>query len=214
MIFQFSAQNTFCINLDRRQDRWHRMQRIFNVLDIPVTRWKANTPSEVTDVIEGTPTQQACSQSHISLWRHIQEQKIEYALIFEDDVCIDFKWREKLQAFPAEVFHLILLTTDHWYGEPHTWQHTQSQSWSTAAYIVHRQAIELLLKFPYMPADRMTRTLQTNTQNKHCYSFFPYLAISIAADSDIEGSVSYVQKQVTQLETVAYALSNYCGISP
>lgn len=214
MKFNFDYNNTFCINLKSRPERWSSVEKVFQTFNLLVTRWEASTPEQVTDNIEGTPTQRACSQSHINLWRHIINQKIEYALIFEDDICLDLRWREKIETFPHNKFDLILLFTDHYYGEPETWQHTQSHSWSTGAYLLHKEGAELLLKFPFKQADRMTRMLQEKTENKHCYSYFPYLACSFNESSDIEGSVSSCHKIIKQLKDANYSLSNYCGVGP
>ena len=71
MKFNFDKTNTFCINLKRRNDRWNRMSTIFTKIELDVTQWVATEPHQVTDPIYGTPTQRACAQSHLNVWKEM-----------------------------------------------------------------------------------------------------------------------------------------------
>jgi glycosyl transferase family 25 len=216
-MFTFSETNTFCINLDRRPDRWETIQNVFKETGLSVTRWRASEPKDVLDTIQGSPTQQACSQSHLRIWRHIIENNIKYALIMEDDITFDKEWREKLKAF-KKPYDLLMLNTDHYYSV-NEWSHTNGESWLTGAYILTKRCAEKLIEIGkkighFLPSDHMLLCFQKETQNKNCYSYFPYLAIQTSKDSDIAGSIpefSYT-RTINELKDHHYSLSNYIGM--
>ncbi len=216
-MFSFNETNTFCVNLDRRPDRWENMKNVFKEAGLTVTRWKASEPKDVFDAIQGSPTQQACSQSHIRIWRHLVENNIKYALVLEDDITFDKGWRDKLKAF-KKPYDLIMLNTDHYYSV-HDWSHTNGESWLTGAYILTKRCAIQLLEIGkkighFLPSDHMLLCFQKETGNKNCYSYFPYLAIQTSKDSDIAGSIpefSYT-RTINELKDHNYSLSNYIGM--
>ena len=212
MKFNFDKTNTFCINLKRREDRWQRMKRIFEKLDLDATQWTATEPHQVTDPIYGSPTQRACAQSHLNVWKEMVKNNLPYALIMEDDVSFDKEWKSKLESLEDDQFDLILLNTDHFYNPPYSWQHTQGESYLTGAYIISLKGAQGLVNSQVrLPSDHMLLMLQRTTGNKHCYSYFPYLAIQSSMDSDIEGSIPFFSysNMLKQLESVQYNLDNY-----
>jgi len=216
-MFKFDQTNTFCINLDRRADRWERISEIFKETGLSVSRWKASEPKDVFDRIHGTPSQQACSQSHIRIWRHMIENDIEYALILEDDITFDKGWREKLETL-KKPYDLIMLNTDHYYSF-YQWSHTRGESWLTGAYIITKNCAEKILQIKnkigcFLPSDHMLIYFQKETENKNCYSYFPYLAIQTSKDSDISGSIPEISytRTINELKNCNYSLSNYIGM--
>ena len=96
MKFTLSKENTFCVALDAR---WPATQERLN--DIPCARWKACLPEEVTEhrAPHLNRFEQACAQSHVTLWREILRRNLEYAFIMEDDILFANDWREKLEAW-------------------------------------------------------------------------------------------------------------------
>lgn len=212
MKFQFDKTNTFCINLKRRDDRWKRMTSIFEKVGLEVTQWVASEPHQVTDSIYGTPTQRACAQSHLNVWREMVKHNIPYALVMEDDISFDKDWKTKLETFSDDQFDLILLNTDHFYDPIHGWHHTRGESYLTGAYIISLKAAQGLVNAPlYLPSDHMLLLLQRTTSNEHCYSYFPYLAIQSSMDSDIEGSIPYFSysNMLKQLNSIDYSIDHY-----
>lgn len=216
-MFEFGAHNTFCINLERRKDRWEKMQTRFLSTNLEVTRWNASTPEDIVDAIQGSPTQQACSQSHIRIWKHIVENDLEYALILEDDITFHKEWRKKIEEFEKLnlFYNLILLNTDHYYSL-NTWDNTKGDSWLAGAYIISNACAKILLEIGkrnqyFLPTDHMLITFQRMFNNRGCYSYFPYLAIQTSLDSDIVGSIPEISftKVVEELESNNYSLSNY-----
>jgi len=216
MFNMFNEKNTFCINLDRRPDRWAKMQSIFTKTNLSVTRWTASLPKDVTDRITGSPTQQACAQSHIRIWKHMLKNDIPYALILEDDVTFDKEWRQKLEKIGSDTeIALLMLNTNHQYGDIENWVPTRGESWLTGAYVLTKKTAHALLdagmRNGFLPSDWMLIQYQKASENRGCYSYFPYLAIQTSLDSDIAGSLpetSY-REVVEQLSSISYDLSNY-----
>lgn len=109
----FASENIFCINLEQRQDRWERTGKAirdagfvnvkrFNAVDGKSI--KADDP-RVSPYLSAqlskgqgklfalSPSVVACYLSHYETWKTIVDNKLEYAVIFEDDVkfCDNFK---------------------------------------------------------------------------------------------------------------------------
>lgn len=77
-IVDFRQIPAFCINLDRRQDRWKQAQSEFARVGWPITRWPAVTSE--------TPMR-GCLESHRTLWSYAVTHEIDVLAVFEDD-CI------------------------------------------------------------------------------------------------------------------------------
>ena len=149
--FLFTANNTFCISLAKHTERWTRMQSRFEKENLDVTRWIASTPDTLTDKFHHylSPGERACAQSHIRIWRHIIENKLEYALILEDDACFDKNWRTKLDEFQINdpLWDMLLLNASEPVEPNFMWMDVQEQ-YLTAGYILSiRGAIRLLQWF-------------------------------------------------------------------
>lgn len=187
------------------------MKSVFKKINLEVTRYSAITPDNVKDGIHGSPTQKACAQSHINIWRYIIEKNLPYALILEDDIVFDKNWLQKLQTFPYENFDLIMLNTNNFASQPHIWRNTESNCFFTGGYIVSKNTIKTLLKGPYCASDRMLLSYQKSVNNIGCYSYFPYLIIQTYYDSDIQGSLLDQSKKqlLKELDSINYNLENY-----
>lgn len=86
----------FCINLDRRPDRWEKMQKIFKKQNLEVYRWSAIEAEEYKFLGPNRSSTGAYS-SHMTLLYFCNLINIEYALIFEDDVVLCNNFVQKLQ---------------------------------------------------------------------------------------------------------------------
>jgi GR25 family glycosyltransferase involved in LPS biosynthesis len=111
---EFIGLPAFVINLDRRSDRLAlAMQRLESAGFRQVIRFRAVDGTDAAEVAEvwrswgcpkmdpsdetfcdGTryPGKQGCTLSHLKVWRHIVENNIPMALIFEDDVLFHPDW--------------------------------------------------------------------------------------------------------------------------
>jgi glycosyl transferase family 25 len=82
----------FCINLERRQDRWQCARSQFELLNIEVERIAAIDGSlfnlelkPISDSI-GTPGALGCSMSHLHIMKMAKYLKLKNYIVFEDDI--------------------------------------------------------------------------------------------------------------------------------
>lgn len=142
----------FCINLDRRADRWALVESEFARLAWPVTRWRA-VEHEKSPYDGLRPAQAACLDSHKQLWRHALAQNHPAVAIFEDDVVFsrDFKdiFPRAAAQLPAdwEVWHLHSSRAA---LKPVNALLVQivGQMWGTHGYLISRQGCEKALALP------------------------------------------------------------------
>jgi GR25 family glycosyltransferase involved in LPS biosynthesis len=91
-------QINFCINLDRRSDRWTSVQERFADNGLSVHRWSAINAKEYELT---NHTGAVCS--HIQIMYFCRLINIEYCLIFEDDVVLCHNFMQKLQDVLEEI---------------------------------------------------------------------------------------------------------------
>ena len=217
LVFDFNESNTFCISLERHKERWEKMQRRFASQELKVTRWLASTPDTVTDNFAGylSPLEKACGQSHLNIWKHIVENKLEYAFILEDDACFDKNWKEKLNKNTIDdpEWDLILLNASEIEYPIHTWKRVHEQYLAAGYLLSYKGASSLLnwFKNEFASADWMTTRIQ---YNGHTYSYFPWLIIQEGLDSTLKyqghpGLKADHDKVVRLLDEVKYPLENY-----
>lgn len=86
--------NVYVINLERRPDRWEKTKDRLNDIGIEPKRWIANDgksdPSyqKYRNNSKLSPSEAACFDSHVNLWKYIYNNNIPNAIIFEDDIFI------------------------------------------------------------------------------------------------------------------------------
>lgn len=80
----------FCINLQKRTDRWNECLKIFKLLNIfeRVERFEAINFNENNSVDPRIKGRCGCTQSHLNLILEAREKKYKNILIFEDDINI------------------------------------------------------------------------------------------------------------------------------
>lgn len=81
----------FCINLDRRSDRWKNVSNIFLKQSLDVVRWSA-----IDCKIHNISGPKAAKLSHIELLKFCKNTNIEQVIIFEDDVVLCHNFTDKL----------------------------------------------------------------------------------------------------------------------
>jgi glycosyl transferase family 25 len=96
----------FCINLERRPDRWQRMLDQFQLHDIhDVTRHEAVDGRPLTPPPEWKHSAGAygCLLSHLQVVRKAQESNLPAVLILEDDVIFHDDFRARFEECAAQV---------------------------------------------------------------------------------------------------------------
>ena len=215
-MFSFTHKNSFCISLLHHTDRWNKMLKRFEYFDLSVCRWPASIcPDDIIDTFHHDLQngQRGCAQSHILIWRHIVEHKLEYALILEDDACFDIDWKHKLNRFHLDStqkkWHAIFLNASEPLYEIDKWSPALNQ-FLTGGYILSYTGATILLNTfqgCYHTSDWMTSRLQLLG---NCYTYFPWLIIQEGTDSTIGSGVEADHEKVVRcLGNIQYSLDHY-----
>jgi glycosyl transferase family 25 len=90
----------YCINLERRQDRFRRAKEIFEKLGITVKFFKAMDGKQMfSEIRYPFAAEIATALSHIAVWKTAQKLNLKNVLIFEDDVVFDENINEVLPRY-------------------------------------------------------------------------------------------------------------------
>lgn len=97
----------YCINLDKRKDRWKKSLEIFKYYNIEVERFPAidgHNPSGILPgmkikgtILEDRPGLLGCSLSHFSIISKAKESNLDNIFIFEDDFILIDDFNNKLE---------------------------------------------------------------------------------------------------------------------
>lgn len=215
--FCFNQNNTFCIHLETNKERLEKIQARFKIINIPVTIWPASTPNNIIDNFPSylNGGQKGCAQSHINIWRHVLQEKLEYVFILEDDACFDKEWISKLNKFcennQDKDWDAIFLNASEPIEPDNTWVCTkEKEQYLTAGYILSNKGARTLLndfKDCFFSSDWMTSRIQLYG---HSYSYFPWLIIQEGKDSDIGSNLEADREKVLRcLNEIQYSLENY-----
>jgi glycosyl transferase, family 25 len=173
-----------CINLDKRKDRWERMQARFAENQIEqVVRFPAfdGKSLDIPDGWESCPGAYGCLRSHLAVIEEAREQAKPSVLIFEDDAVFDSNFNTRfsncIKQLPDD-WDMVLFGGLH--GEPPRQVSNNvmrvTHSLSTYAYAlkhtIYDGFIEVNGKAEQL-LDEGTRSLQ---KQFNCYCFMPHLA--------------------------------------
>ena len=182
-----------CINLDKRNDRWERMQARFKQHAIAqVVRFPALDAQnlKIPSIWDDFPGAYGCLRSHLAVVEQAREQARPSILIFEDDVVLDpqfnLKFTEYIHQLPDD-WDMVLFGAIHGLPLDRISRNVMrvTHSLSTYAYALkhtiydgfidlNRKALTVL--------DENTRALQ---KQFHCYCFMPHLAWVEEGYSDV-----------------------------
>ena len=221
--------NKVCINLERRNDRWQRMQARFARHGInDVTRFRAidglsiSVPASWDDF----PGSYACLLSHLAVAENAYQNKDASVLIIEDDVIfhpdLNRLFSLSIKQLPQDWDMLFfgalhgekpIPVTDHIVKLTHslsTYTYVLKHTIYDAFIDLNRQALTVL--------DENTRALQ---KEFNCYCFMPHLAWVEEDYSDVREERSSVWwlreslvlwgEDVDQLENKTVAVISYRG---
>jgi GR25 family glycosyltransferase involved in LPS biosynthesis len=187
-----------CINLDRRPERWRRMQRRFARHRLgPVERFPAvdgaalGAPAGWTD----PPGSYGCLLSHLAVVREARRRGAPQVLIFEDDVVFHPEIQERFAACAGQIpadWDMLLLGGLH-NGEPVAVAPNLvrlTSTYSTYAYglrhTLYDAFLDLNLRAP-SPVDYNNTLLQRDFS---CYCLMPHLAWVEDGYSDAQGTMA------------------------
>lgn len=196
-----------CINLDRRPERWLRMQRAFESQGIgPVQRFSAIDGHEVVLPHNWIHTAGAygCLLSHVRVVREARDAGASSVLIFEDDAVFDPHLKDKFSIFIKELpsdWDMLYFGALH-KDEPvrvseHIGRITKANS--TFAYAIRNTVFDAFIDLN----SRAEHVLDMNSyhlqERFNCYCFMPNLVWVESEYSDVQGRLEnhwYLEKSL------------------
>jgi GR25 family glycosyltransferase involved in LPS biosynthesis len=194
----------YYINLDRSIERQNHMERILNdsIFDnIPTFRIPAydgknqnmnryisieDTGSIDNSVI--TNVEYACTMSHLYTIKQFSESQYDIALIFEDDVTLEYKkyWKKSIKNIienAPDDWEIIQLATivnnisdfDYFINNEFTLMnnnYSSHKSWSTAAYIINKKAAKKINQYIYKNNKYYLNNLYYHNADTIIYTLF------------------------------------------
>lgn len=190
------VDKAFCINLDRRPEKWHRTRELLSGVGIFVERWPACDGGSrfVTEAHTAIGTQYikrvgalGCLMSHHALILHAKHAGYKRIAVFEDDVlpALDFDY-DKISQLPPWQFVYLGATQWDWdveikngYYHPHRTLGTWAMMIDCSLYDAILTAYEQL----NLTADMALSTILTD--HPKAFVLSPGLFISDLTISDI-----------------------------
>jgi GR25 family glycosyltransferase involved in LPS biosynthesis len=184
-------EKIYCINLDKRLDRWNEAQEQFKKHNLDVERFPAilgNPENIPTKIIPGHV---GCVLSHYNVVKKADESGFNQILILEDDVVFCEDLQEKFNQFIKQVpkdWDML------YFGGNHNSEPLEKitdnvykihKTYTTHAYAIRKPIYKVVMKmFPKLQfeVDVMYSMLQNSF---NCYVFRPHLAWQQDGYSDI-----------------------------
>lgn len=228
----------YWINLDRSKGRKANMETLFKdpvFLGKPINRIQAvdGKSDVVYDQLvlkhkQNTKLEYACLLSHLNAIRAFSESFYENALIFEDDITLEFKkyWRKSLREIIAnapedwEIIQLCYITSTTLQSD-YTLNNYQRNRYgaiaSMAAYIINNKAAKKLMQETYNPVTERYTLLNFHTHEADHYLYkclktytykYPYFIYPTENTSTLhpEDLSSHIRSKM-RLENMYYSLN-------
>lgn len=182
-----------CINLDRRPDRWKKVEAGFARHGITsVVRHPAadGLKMDIPSTWPYTPGAYGCLQSHLAVLRAARKKGTPNILIFEDDCVFDQEFKQKFADYIEQVpsdWDMLLLGGGHHEKPVKISDHIVKVkgTYLTHAYVLNQGIYDALIKLceqGQRVVDEYTVELQ---KTFNCYCFAPNLVWQERIDSDI-----------------------------
>jgi glycosyl transferase, family 25 len=189
----------FCINLDRRPERWQRMQRAFDANGIgPVQRFSAIDGNAVMlphDWVH-SPGAYGCLRSHVEVVREACDAGASSVLIFEDDAVFDPRIKDKFSIYFAELpsdWDMLFFGALHKDAPVKISEHIGriTKANSTFAYAIRNTAFDAFIELN----SRAEHVLDMNSyllqERFNCYCFMPNLVWVESEYSDVQNRLEH-----------------------
>ena len=197
----------FCINLDRRPDRWERMQTEFARHGVDeVRRFSARDGNALILPSHWKHTAGAygCLLSHVAVVQAARGLDHESVLIFEDDAVLDPEFKTKFASFVAELpadWDMLYFGALH-KDEParvsdHVYRITKANS--TYAYALKRTVFDAFIELNARAGDVLDNNAYLLQERFNCYCFLPHLAWVQPEYSDVQNRLErhwYLEKSL------------------
>ena len=173
-----------CINLDRRPDRWKKMQLKFARHGISSVRRFAALDGDKLNIPanwEHTSGAYGCLQSHLRVVREARRLGLPGVLIFEDDVVFDNRFREKFGAYVRQLppdWDMLYFGALH-KDEPIKLSDNLARitkANSTYAYALRNTVFDSFIELNSRAETVLDHNSFVLQQKFNCYCFIPHLA--------------------------------------
>lgn len=192
--------NIYCLNLDRRPDKWEKVKNRFDKLKLNVNRFSAVDGNNISDKVLNkynkiNKFEVGCILSHYNIIKDAKLNKYKRILIFEDDVifCEDFNILFKNKISKIKNWKILYLGASQYQwsdiefiDEYYYSNHTDG----TFAFAIDESMYDEILETENIkdkPIDYKLWDIQKKYY-KQCYTSFPNLVMSDVSDSDIRKS--------------------------
>lgn len=139
----------FCINLDRRPDRFHQAWAQFRKFGMYVRRFAAIDKTDLPENGKISKSELACAMSHLGVIERCRDNGFENVLIFEDDVVLRDDWIDILTSNLPKIedWDMLYLGGNHVGGLERVDQDIYSLkcTYTTHAYAVNRGMYEKII---------------------------------------------------------------------
>ena len=197
----------FCINLDRRADRWERMQTELARHGIDdVRRFSARDGNALILPSHWKHTAGAygCLLSHLAVVQEANKLGHESVLIFEDDAVLDPEFQTKFASFVAELpadWDMLYFGALHKDQPARISEHLSriTKANSTYAYALKRTVFEAFVELNERAGDVLDNNAYVLQERFNCYCFMPNLAWVQAEYSDVQNRLErhwYLEKSL------------------
>lgn len=207
--------NVYCLNLDKRQDRWSKVSYQFSNLDIKVQKWKAIDGSLIEDElydlynpdkITGEEASKrgivenknalGCLLSHLEIIKDAKKNGYNKILVFEDDVILDKEISFKIKKSLNLEWKILYLGASqfNWKGiEFQNDFYYSKETLGTFAYAMDSSIFDEvidLLENEKKSVDNLFSIIQ-NKHYKYCFTYLPNVVISDVSESDIRADKNF-----------------------
>lgn len=189
----------FCINLDRRTERWEQMRAKFASCGIEDVRRFAAVDGQQTTVPANwsdSPGAYGCLRSHLEIIEEARKLGAPNVLIFEDDAALDPQIQQKFKTYFQQVpsdWDMLHFGANHMAAPLPVSENVLriTSANSTFAYALNHSVFDSFIELnrkALTAVDLNNRTLQTDHA---CYCFTPHLAWVEDVSSDVQVRQKY-----------------------
>jgi GR25 family glycosyltransferase involved in LPS biosynthesis len=181
---------TYCINLDRRPDRWEQAQSEFKKHNITVERFSAidGNPNNIqTNIVIGHV---GCVLSHLNIIKEAKDKKLKNILIFEDDVVFSDDFNDRFESMYEKVpkdWNMLYFGGSH-HGKLEMISDNigrARKTYTTHAYAIKSDVFDVAIKLLSKAQYEVDVTLSLMQQSFNVYVIRPHLAWQRDGYSDI-----------------------------
>ena len=206
-VFFMNFPLTICVNLDRRLERWQRLQRAFANQNMgPVRRFQATDGNDVVLPPNWIHSAGAygCLLSHVRAVREARDAGLSSILIFKDDVVFDPEFKENFESFIQELpddWDMLFLGALHKHEPVKISEHIGriTKANSTFAYAIRNTVFDAFIELHSRAEDVIDMNNYLLQERFNCYCFIPNLAWVESTYSDVQNRIEnhwYLEKSL------------------